>query len=438
MGAIAIIGLIVSLAFIIFAAYKGWHILPVSMLGGLIVLFTNGMNIWEGYATNYAKGMMTWVGGFYLIFALGALFGEFMGSSGAARSIAYKVADKIGAKYTPIAVALITLILTYGGVNAFVVTFAVMPLAVVLCKEANIPRAIVVGASTIGSGTATQTALPGTPSTQNLVPTQLLGTTIYAAPVIGIVCGVFMVVAGLIYIVWQQKRAAARGENFVAIPQDNLSEGAVRADVPNFGLSILPVIVVIALVFLTRNALPPMASVCFSLLIGCLLTLIVFWKRLPAKQTAINKGFASSIMPLLSTAAILGYGAIVQASPAFQNVVRFAQSLTLNPYITTAIGVNIIAGVSGSSSGGLRIYLESMGQFMLDKGVPPVALHRVAAIASGGLDTLPHNGAVIAAMMIWGSNHKESYKHICATSVIIPIFATVIAVILANILYPIK
>jgi H+/gluconate symporter-like permease len=101
------------------------------------------------------------------------------------------------------------------------------------------------------------------------------------------------------------------------------------------------------------------------------------------------------------------------------------------------MGVNIIAALAGSSSGGLRIYLESMGQFMLDKGVPAEALHRVAAIASGGLDTLPHNGAVLATLAVWGSNHKEGYKHIFVTCVVIPVFATIIAVILANILYPI-
>lgn len=439
MGAIGVIGLVLSLALIIFAAYKGWHILPVSMLGSLIVILTNSMDIWETYSVNYATGMMNWVGQFFMVFAFGSFFGELMGTTGAARSIAYKIADTIGAKYTPIAVCLIVLLLTYGGVNSFVVVFTIVPLAVVLCKEANIPRAIVVGAATIGSGTATQTALPGTPSTQNLIPAQMLGTSIYAAPVIGIVCGVFMVVAGLIYIVWQQKRAAARGEGFVAIPQDNLSESAIRLEVPSFVLSLIPVIAVIACIFLFTylTTIPAMAIVCLSLLIGCVLTAVLFWNRIESKRDSTTKGFASSIMPLMSTAAILGYGGVVQASPAFQDVVQFAMGLELSPYVTVAVGVNLIAGVAGSSSGGERIFLESMGQFFLDKGVPAEALHRVAAVASGGLDTLPHNGAVLASLAVWGTNHKESYKHVFATSVVIPIGATIIAVIMATFMYPV-
>jgi H+/gluconate symporter-like permease len=435
-SALGIVGLLVSLAFIIFAAYRGWHIMPVSLIGGLIVIAANGMNVWSGFSGDYARGLMTWCGGFFLVFALGSLFGELMGSAGAARSVAYKIADRVGARHTPVAVAVIVLLLTYGGVNSFVVVFTIVPLAVVLCREADIPRGIVIGASTLGSGTATQTALPGTPSTQNLVPAQMLGTSIYSAPAIGIVCGAIMVALGLLYIVWEQKKAAAQGRHFVAVPQDNLDESAVRVAVPNFFLSLLPVFAVIACIFLTRK-LPAMAGVCLSLLLGCLLTLGLFWNRIKDKRAAINRGFASSIMPLLSTAAILGYGAVVQASPAFQRVIAFAQSLSWNPYATTAVGVNIIAGVAGSSSGGLRIYLESMGKFMLDRGVAPEALHRVAAIASGGLDTLPHNGAVLAAIAVWGSNHKECYKYIFWTSVAIPIVATVVAVIMANILYPI-
>jgi H+/gluconate symporter-like permease len=219
-----------------------------------------------------------------------------------------------------------------------------------------------------------------------------------------------MVVLGAIYIVYSQKRAVAKGEGFIAIPQDNLGESKIRVPVPNFFLSILPIFVVIAVVFFTRKALAAMTGVCLGLFAGCVIAFAVFWKRYPDKKAMINKGFSSSIMPLMSTAAILGYGSLVQASLAFQNVVAFAKSLTLNPYITTAIGVNIVAGVAGSSSGGERIFLEAMGQIMLNKGVPAEALHRIAAISSSGLDSLPHNGAVLAIMMVWGPITRKATK----------------------------
>lgn len=435
---LGVIGILVSLALIIIGAYKGWNIFPISLLGGIIVIFCNGMNLWEGISVNYAAGWTSWAGGYFLLFALGALFGEAMAASGAAKSIAYKVSDLIGANKAPIAITVITLILTYGGINSFVVAFTVYPLAMVMCNEANVPRALAVAGMLLGAGTATQTAFPGTPSTQNVVPTTILGTTTTAAPAIGVVCSVVMVGIGLFYISWQQKRYAARGEGFHALPQDNLGDGSVvRVEVPNFVLSLIPIIGVIVCIFLSRNYMAATASVCLSLFVACVLTFVLFWGRITDKKGVINKGFSSSIGPLMNTAAIVAYGTVVQASPAFQNIIAFAQSLTLNPYATVAIGVNILAGVSGSSSGGLKIFLESMGQFFLDQGVNAEALHRVAAVASGGLDTLPHNGAVISMFAIFGTNHKESYSHVFVLCCAIPIIATIIAVIMANIMYPI-
>jgi len=71
----------------------------------------------------------------------------------------------------------------------------------------------------------------------------------------------------------------------------------------------------------------------------------------------------------------------------------------------------------------------------LEKGANPGALHRVLSIASGGLDTLPHNGAVITILTVLGTNHKESYKDVCVVCVILPLFVTVVAVIMAMTLY---
>lgn len=435
---LGILGIIISLVLIILGAYKGWHIFPISLVGSLIIIFTSGMDLWTGLSVNYVSGWTSWAGGYFLVFALGALFGELMSASGAAKSIAYKVSDVIGAKGAPIAIAIITLILTYGGINAFVVAFTVYPLAVVMCNEANIPRALAIAGLVLGSGTATQAAMPGTPATSNIVPCDILGTTTLAAPAIGIVCSIIMVACGMLYIVYQQKRYAARGIGFVAIPQDNLGDGSkTRENVPHFFLCILPIISVIACLFITRDLMAATASVCLALFIGCVLTLLLFWKRIADKKSVINKAFSTSITPLMNTAAIIGFGTVVQASPAFQTVVQFVQGLHMSPYATAAVGVNVLAGASGSASGGVRIFLECMGQFLLDQGANSDALHRVTAIAAGGLDTLPHNGSVLSLMAIFGTNHKESYSHIFVICCAIPILATIVAVIMATIMYPV-
>ncbi len=434
---LGVIGLLISLAFIVYATLKGWGIFPVSLAGGLIIAVTNGMNVWDAFSKSYASGWMNWAGGYFLLFAFGALFGELMSSSGAAKSIAYVISDKIGAKNTPIAVAVVTLIMTYGGINAIVAGFTIFPLALVMCNEANVPRPLALAGAIIGSSTATMTAFPGTPSAQNLVPSQILGTSTFAAPAIGIVCGIIMVGLGFAYLIWQQRVYAARGIGFIANPSDGLDGGKARVEVPSFGFAILPVAGVIVFIYATSKLLSAMACVVTALLFGCALALVLFWKRLTEKKASINRGLWSSIGPLMSTAAIIGYGYLVQASPSFQSVIAFAESLNMNPYVTTAVGVNIIAGISGSASGGTKIFLESMGPFLLEHGVNAEALHRVAAIASGGLDTLPHNGGLIASFAIWGTTHKESYRHAFVTACVIPIVATVVAIIMANIIYPV-
>ena len=106
-----------------------------------------------------------------------------------------------------------------------------------------------------------------------------------------------------------------------------------------------------------------------------------------------------------------------------------------NPLISEAVAVNILAGATGSASGGMGIALEALGskyyELAIDTGISPEAFHRVASLASGGLDTLPHNGAVLTLLTITGMSHKESYKDIFVVAVLIPIISVIVAILLA-------
>lgn len=105
--------------------------------------------------------------------------------------------------------------------------------------------------------------------------------------------------------------------------------------------------------------------------------------------------------------------------------------------VADAVAVNVLAGATGSASGGMGIALEALGDKLytlaLETGISPEAFHRVASLASGGLDTLPHNGAVLTLLAVTGLTHKESYLDIMMTSLVIPIVATIVAVILGSI-----
>ncbi len=433
-----ILGLIVSLIFIVFCVYRGWHIIPVSLIGGLFVVLTNGMEIWPALSVSYATGLGNYVGSWFLIFILGAFFGELMSVTGSAKSISHKLMDVMGVKRAPLALVFATLLLTYGGVNSFIVVFTLYPIAVVLFNEAKLPRRILTCCIFLGLATITQTSFPGTPSIQNLIPADFFKTTTTAAPLIGVIASLIFFIAGMAYINWQIRIARKKNEVFVPIEaelMDNLKGEDERQGVPNWKIAFLPIVTVIVCILTLSKILTALFAVSIGLTAGIILTYVLNWKNIENPVVTMSKGCVSGIMPLLNTAAIVAYGSIVRTAPAFQDFVSVAMNLDFNPYVTGALGVNIIAGIAGSSSGGLIIFLENMGQFLLDKGANPAALHRVLSIASGGLDTLPHNGAVVTILTVLGTSHKESYKDVAAVCVILPILVTIVAVFLATVLY---
>ena len=435
---IGIIGFIISLIFIVYTVYKGWHILPVSIIAGIFVAFTNNTNILNAISKDYASGLSGYIASYFLIFMLGSFFGETMSITGAAKAISYKLMDIMGVKRAPLALVMATLLLTYGGVNSFIVVFTLYPIAVVLFNEAKLPRRILTCCIFLGLATITQTCFPGTPAIQNLIPATFFNTPTTAAPLMGIVCSLIFMIFGMAYINFQIKVAAKNGEIFVPIPADNIlniSKEEIIKTLPNWKISSLPIIAVIVLILSLSKILPSLYAVSIGLTAGIILTYLLNWKRIENPVATMAKGCASSIMPLMNTAAIVGYGSVVKAAPAFQQLVAFAMNLDFNTYITGALGVNIIAGITGSSSGGLTIFLENMGDFLIKKGANPEALHRVLSISSGGLDTLPHNGAVITILTVLGTNHKESYKDVCVVCVILPIFVTIIAILMAITMY---
>lgn len=95
-----------------------------------------------------------------------------------------------------------------------------------------------------------------------------------------------------------------------------------------------------------------------------------------------------------------------------------------------AVAVNVLSGAVGSGSGGMSIALETMGPLYLSKaaevGMNPEWLHRIASIASGGLGTLPHNGAVITLLAVCNCKHKESYADIGVTCCLIPMVVSLV------------
>ena len=431
----SLFGIVLGLALLIFLAFKGQSILWVAPVCASVVALLGmfedpTINVLSMWTDNYMASMATFLQTWFPAFMLGAIFGKVMEVSGAAKSVGLWLTKLIGAKQAILAVVIACGVLTYGGISLFVVVFAIYPLAVALYREADIPNKLIPGAISLGAFTFTMTAIPGTPQIQNIIPTNYYGTTPMAAPVMGVVAALVMLIGGVVWMKMRESKLKKEGLHFVE--PSNLEVMSDDTKLPNPIVSLIPLISVPV----TLNLLSvPLVG---SLLIAVVLTLVLNFHCAKDFPKAINDGASGGLMSIGNTAAANGFGGVVKAVPGFATLTTMLLGIPGTPLISEAISVSVLAGSTGSASGGMGIALEALGPKYMelaasDPNLSPEALHRVASVASGGLDTLPHNGAVITLLSVCGLTHKDSYLDICMNCCIIPTIAVIVCIIFAMI-----
>lgn len=436
MDGIGILGLGIGLGLLIYLSFKGWSMIPTSIAASLAVIITNRMNLWEAFSVSYATSMKNYAGTYLLLFFLGTVFGGLMGESGAAKSIAVKLLNTLGSGKGLLIVVLVSGILSYGGINLFVLLFTIYPIALVLFNNENIPKRLFPAAMLLGSATFSMVGLPGSPAIQNLIPCAALGTNAYAAPLNGTLVSIVMFALGMVFLVRQQKRLAVAGIGFVPGSRDDLNKIRISEDddLPHWALSLLPMAVLILFIFFTRNTLDTVYAVNIALSIGIAMVLCLFWKRIENPLKSINESAANSITALLNTSVIVGFGGVVQASSGFASVVDFALSMAMSPLISASLATGIVSAATGSCSGGLQIFLDFLGPKYIElcqaAGIPLEVLHRVICLAGAGLDTLPHSGGFITAIVYTQLTAKESYKYVFFTNIVVTSIGCVVSILL--------
>ncbi len=445
-----VLGIILSLVLLMFIAYRGYSVIIFAPVLALLAAFLQGLPVMPSYTELFMGKAVTYIKAFFPVFLLGAVFGKVMEDTGLAKSIAHAILNKLGVRHAILAVVLACAVLTYGGVSLFVVAFAVYPFAAALFKEGNIPKRLIPGSIALGSFTFTMTALPGTPQIQNVIPGNFYGTTIFAAPITGIVAAVIIFIAGWLWMDWRRKRAIAAGEGYGThtLNEPEIKEGETYLP---WALAILPLVLVVVLNYiLTNMAWDPNALVRFqamkipmlapavknvigiwsliiALVCGIILAIVIGFKNLPkggGLQKALNAGAIGSLLAIMNTASEVGYGNVIASLPGFKVIASALLGIQIggSPLASEAVTVNILAGITGSASGGMSIALDIMSKDWLawanSIGMSPEILHRIASLASGGMDTMPHNGAVITLLAICGLTHRESYLDIFMTSLV--------------------
>ena len=441
-----------ALAFLMFAAYRGYSVIlfaPVAALAA--VLLTDPAAVAPVFTGIFMEKMVGFVKLYFPVFLLGAVFGKVIELAGFSESIVAAAIRYIGRGRANAVIVAVCALLTYGGVSLFVVVFAVYPFAAELYRQSNIPKRLMPGAIALGAFSFTMDSLPGTPQIQNIIPSAFFKTTGWAAPTLGTIGSVFILVVGLSYLEWRRRAALARGEGY-GTSLVNEPEHVGTASLPHPLLAIAPLVLVGAANFALTKLIPtwygtatytvapdvlpgvhaPVSATIKSvvavwavegaLLAGIVLVVLTAFTRVRDRFAAGTKqAVAGALLASMNTASEYGFGGVIAALPGFL-VVGDALKAIPNPLVNAAVSVSSLAGITGSASGGMSIALAAMSDWFVKNAnaahIPLEVLHRVVAMASGGMDTLPHNGAVITLLAVTGLTHRESYRDIFAVTLI--------------------
>ncbi len=458
---LGIIGIVLSLGLLMTLAYRGFNVLVLAPVMALLaVLLGRDAPLLATYTQVYMESLGGYLVKYFPLFLLGSIFGKLMGDSGSARAISQCIVARLGQHRAILAIVISCAVLTYGGVSLFVVAFAVYPIAADLFRVAATPKRFIPGAIALGAFTFTMTALPGTPAIQNAIPMPFFGTTPFAAPWLGVVGGLIMLSGGMLWLNRRAQRARDAGEGYGQHELDtNVDEPSPAT--PSFGVAIIPILLVIVGNYLFSKFLIPgwdtsylseerygattldsvqgiWAIIC-GLLIAISTLIVLHWNRWENLKDSVNHGTKDALLPIFNTASEVGYGTVIASLAGFVVVRDFVVNLSPgNPLISEAVAVTSLAGITGSASGGLSIALSTLGatylQLAEEAGIAPELLHRVASLAAGAFDTLPHNGAVITLLAITKLTHRSSYLDIFVVAVVVPALATVVVIFLGGML----
>jgi H+/gluconate symporter-like permease len=477
-----LLGVLLGLALLVCLAYRGWSILLLAPGAALIAAAFAGGPILAYWTQTFMDSGSRFVAQFFPLFLLGAVFGKLMEDSGSVAAIADFMTKQLGPQRAILTVVLAGALVTYGGVSLFVAFFVLAPMAETLFRTAGIPNRLMPATIALGTSTFTMSALPGTPAIQNAIPMPFFGTTPLAAPGLGIIASAIMFAFGLWWLGRSENTARRKGEGFgldSPVPVDEAAEdetvrqrsttarefdppevhhGRPSHEAPPIVLAALPLLMVVSVNVLMSLVILPNLDVSFlaeerfgatslsavggvwavvtALAAAIVAVIAVNRRRLPGLRETMDAGANASVLPVLSVASLVGFGAVVAAVPAFTIVRDWVLSIEGGPLVSLAVSTNLLAALTGSASGGLTIALDALGatymRLAAAHGIDPALLHRIAVMSAGTLDSLPQNGAVVTLLAVCGSTHRESYLDIVMAAIVGPIIALVAVIALGS------
>ncbi|WP_078410468.1 GntP family permease [Priestia abyssalis] len=438
------IGLLAGLALLMVLTMRGVNIIIAAIVCSSIVAITGGLSLEKALTDYYMSGFTGFFASWFLVFLLGAVFGKAMEETEAASAIADWVKRRIGANRAVFAVVAACAVMTYGGVSVFIVAFSVYPIAVALFKSANLPHRFIPAAMAFGSISFTMTS-PGSPEVQNLIPTEFFNTTPTAGGLVGVLMALLIMVSGGFFLKRMVTKAVQAGEIFQLPGEEEMPDHPSSRQVlgeistaleetkklPSILIAILPLVLVVVILNVMSTYVSATWAIVIALFIGIAVALVLMNTYTREYGKIFGKGSENALLATANTCAVVGFGSVAKEVPSFKALIETLVNTPGMEYAGLAIAVTVIAGITGSASGGLGIALPILAPLYMTQGLDPGAMHRISALASGGLDSLPHNGYIVTTVRaVCNETHKRAYKPIFVLSVVVPMIAVILAVIL--------
>ena len=447
--------LLIPLAFVIFVVYKGLNPTFSMILAAILVALVSRMDVAAtilgtgvgptAEPSLLLSGVQSAVSMFLLKFLAANLFGQILVQTGAARSISRTLTRVIvdrGHGFTRKLLAayvfmLIAIIFGFGGLDAFVCIFTLMPIGMEIFRQNDMPRRLLPGV--LFAGVTTAVCCPGTPLTNgNILASMFFGTATTAAFVPGMVGVVVILACDCIYIYSALTKAEKRDEHFTPGGNIQLNDGASDEKLPNFVLSIIPLLVV-AVMNMILGVDVVIALMCGALVAAVTLCnhIVTPTARIKPYVDIVGQGISAGGMIFIPMAFQQGLATVIQGTNGFAYLSQLLTDLAMNtsPYLSYAISATFSGFLAGNAVAGIQlsagIFMPLLGQI----SITPAAMHRIGCFAISILDTIPINAAVISGLMTCGLTHKEGYGPIFRTTVLY-IFYGMLAVILMCILFP--
>lgn len=415
MDFIGILGIFIGLLVIIYFASTGLNAILAAPLATMVVIVFNQMPFFSslvGPENSYITAMAGFLVTNFAVFLLGSMLAKYMEKSGATVTIANKILNVFGTEkpYSVlVALFIISAFLTYGGISMFVVCFALLPMARPIFKRLNLSWNLVTVPVFAGMATFTLSMLPGTPASSNFIPANSLGTPLTAAPAIGIVTSIAVMIYTLIYMKYALNKSLSKGETYekLGLDTDTNVEQSLD-DLPNLLPSVTPMLALIAIIIIFSKV-PDIVLI--ALTVSIILSAILLRNHLPNQKTVLNEGAVGSVTPTLSTAFTVAFGTVLTSAPAFAMIQNMIMEIPGPPLVSLAISTVLLSFFTGSSVGTVGIVMNSFAKTYIGLGISAEIVHRVSAIAAGVFGVMPHTGLVITFNDLSKLNLKQSYKY---------------------------